>query len=102
MDEARLKPQVGCGPSPEARARMAMQIGAAMGQANVDLSRPSAGEEAAERSGRAARAAAMAFNAEGDPSASGFVIPLVKSIAERAYATEWGRLAQIPREMWYL
>lgn len=81
---------------------MAMQMGAAMGHAQAELSRPSAGEEAAERAGRAARAAVLAFADINNPQSPEFVIPLVMAIAQQAYGAEWQRLVCTAREAWQL
>lgn len=100
MDEQRLKPQIGSGPGEGFRMRLAMQMGAAMGEAQADLLRPTAGEEAAELAGRASRAAVAAFLDMNNPETPGFSLGLVAAIAQQAYATEWARLANNPREQW--
>ena len=99
--DGEMKPQVGGGPSPEASRRMAMQMDAAMGHAQAELSRPSAGEEAAERAGRASRAAVLAFSDLGHPESPEFVLPLVMAIAQQAYGAEWQRLVCTDREAWH-
>lgn len=89
------------GPDDGAKTRIAMQMGAAMGHAQVELSRPSAGEEAAERAGRAARAAVMAFTDLDNPETPEFCLALVTAIAQQAYGAEWQRLVCTPREAWH-
>lgn len=81
--------------------RMAMEVGAEMARAQESLVRPSVGEEAADRAGRAARAAALAFVDDGHPETTGMPATIVIPIAQQAYATEWSRLAQTPRERWH-
>jgi hypothetical protein len=72
-----------------------------MGQANEDLSRPSAGEEAAERAGWASRAAVLAFVDMGDAESTGFPFGLVCAIAQQAYGAEWQRLVCTDRDGWH-
>lgn len=99
--DGQMKPQLGSGPDDAAKTRMAMQVGAMMGQANQEQSRPSAGEEAAERAGRAARAAALAFYDAEHPETMGFSTAILCAIAQQAYGAEWQRLICTPRETWH-
>lgn len=82
------------------RTRIAMQMGAAMAEAQVELARPGIGEEAAELCGRAARAAVMAFNDSLNPESPGFSVPVVGMVLQQAYATEWARLSNVARAEW--
>lgn len=88
-------------PPPGLQTRIAMALGAEMARAQEDLERPNVGEEAATRAGRAARAAALAFVDDGHPETTGMPATIVIPIAQQAYATEWSRLAQTPRERWH-
>ena len=99
--DGQLKPQLGSGPDDATKTRMAMQVGGAMAQAQEELSRPSAGEEAASRAGRAARLAVLALVDAEHPETTGFPLELVTAIAQQAYGAEWQRLICTPREAWH-
>ena len=99
--DGELKPQLGSGPDDATKTRMAMQVGGAMAQAQEELSRPSAGEEAAERAGRAARAALLAFNDSTNSESHGFSLPLLVAVTQQAYGAEWQRLVCSDRETWH-
>ena len=95
-----MKPQAASGPDEATKTRIAMQMGAEMERAQVALSRPTAGEEAAELAGRASRAAVLAFIDNDHPETTGFPFPLVCAIAQQAYGAEWQRLIYTDREAW--
>lgn len=96
-----MAPQRGSeGDDPGIPWRVAMQLGAAMGEANREISRPSLGEELATRAAAAARAAVLTAIDNSNADSPGMHLPIVQCLAQQAYAVEWQRLANTPREDW--
>lgn len=82
------------------RWRVAMQLGAAMAEANREVERPPLGVEVAERAALATRSAVLALVDNSNPDSPGMHLPVVQGIAGQAYAMEWQRLMTTPREDW--
>ena len=97
----RMAPQrEGDGAQAGVHWRVAMELGAAMAEANREVARPSVGVEVAERAAAAARAAVLVTIDNANLDSPGMHLPVVQWVAQQAYGTEWQRLMTTPREMW--
>lgn len=78
-----------------------MQVGAEMARACEALERTPGGVEAAERAAAAARAAYAKLVDVAHPDSWCPNLQLVAQLTAQAYAMEWQRLMQVPREIWH-
>ena len=88
-------------PEDGARTRIAMQLGAAMNEAQEELGRESMGVEAARRAGEACRAAYLAMLDAGNADSPGVYLAVLQIVCQQAYGAEWTRLMNTPREEWH-
>lgn len=84
-----------------AQTRIAMQVGAAMSQAEHELQRESYGVELARRVAMASRAAYLTLIDAGNPDSSGMDLRVGVQLLQDAEAFERGRLMNTPREEWH-
>ena len=86
---------------PGSRVLRAMQMGAAMHEAQMELEREPIGVELARRAGAAARAAVLELTDWAHPGSPGMFGHVTQSVALQAYCGEWNRLMATDRAEWH-